>query len=117
MKRAGAVIVTFALVLLSGCGIEGKWRFQEVMPTDARGQFQFGEVTFRPDGAFDAIADFGDGAKPSSGAYTFSNGELALTNANGDKIVYDAAIESMGSILRVKKMMHGKEVMATFKRQ
>lgn len=117
MARLRRAMLAAFLLTLTGCGIQGKWKFQTVTPEDARGQFQLGDVTFHTDGSYETIADYGSGATAGRGKYIYHDDKLTLTTGDGKTLEYDAEMEAMSSRLRVKKVMHGKEVVATFKRE
>ncbi len=117
--RRGIVLVSLAVLggLLSGCGITGEWTLVTVEPKEAARHYAFGEFELRPDGTYEAEADFGKGLTKSSGTYTYENGKLTLVAADGETRTYDARLIEMASKLEVvSTMQDGKKVTAVMRR-
>lgn len=113
--KLGAAVA--AVLLVTGCADHtGKWVLDTIDPPDARGQYQFANITLNKDGTYWAEREVGGKMEKNTGTYTFENGTLAFKNAAGKTITYDAQMMDMNNKMKVMAETHGKKVTAVMKR-
>jgi hypothetical protein len=97
-----SVGMIMGLVLLSGCGVAGKWSLAAVDPTAARRDVEYHELTLQKDGTF-----YGEakevGIETTSGVYTYKRGVLDLTAQDGERHIYDARLGFGGNTLHLSE--------------
>ncbi len=103
-------ILSFGLV---GCGgIAGNWSLHE----SDQENFPISQVTLSDDGSYTAVSAYDGQERKSSGKYTFEEGKLTFTTAEGKERVYDAKLTGFGGKLEVVAMQGDKRIVATMKR-
>ncbi len=113
-----AMTFSTALVVLTGCGIQGKWTVDHVEPADAAGDFKIASVELMKGGDYTATATEGETELESSGRWEFSEGKLTLipSQEGAGTRVYDAALKDFGRSLHVTAKEGDEEVTAVMKR-
>ncbi len=114
MRRSAlAVAACLSLVVVSGCGIEGKWSLQRVKPTAARPNVAYEALTIEQDGTFYA-QNQQPGAEAVSGTWVYGDGLLVLRQQNGERLTYGADLR--GDHLILKQPWDDHILIANYKR-
>ncbi len=101
-------------ILLTGCGVQGKWSLSQVDPTAARRDFPFEVITLQRDGTFYAEAKNPPGSV--SGTYRYENNTLSLTEHDGTTYTFDATMLTANR-LRLQEPWQDRELKAEFVRR
>ena len=92
----------FALALLAGCGIAGRWETVRVEPEhDA---FSLGLVTFDTGGRYTASSRIDGAARTSTGTYEWTAGSLVLTPTTGPSRTYRCRRSASGAELTLQHL-------------
>jgi hypothetical protein len=106
-----------ALLVMTGCGINGKWSLSTVSPTAARRDFEFQSLTLQRDGTFYAEAlEPGGEIGTRSGTYTYKDGTLQLVAHDGESYTYDAKLRGAND-LELKRGWDGRTLEAELVRR
>jgi hypothetical protein len=111
-------LVMFAALIVTGCGITGKWSLESVNPTADRRDFEYQSLTLQKDGTFYAESlEPHQGIETTSGTYTYKNGTLALVAHDGEEHTYQAQLEDAGKKLQLVQTGRERKIKATFMRR
>jgi len=115
-KTLTTLVLISAAVVVTGCGVNGKWELSTVDPTAARRDFEFQSLTLQSDGSFYAeSSEAGEKIRTTSGTYTYQKGTLRLVEHDGEAHSYDAVRQ--GDELVLKQHWHGQPIKAKFVRK
>lgn len=114
MRRTSLLALLAGLVVLTGCGINGKWSLANVEPTAERRDFEFASFTLQKDGTFYA-EKVAPRSESVSGTYTYEDRTLTLNEERGPRYTYGADLQ--GDELELEKYAEGRRVTATFERK
>jgi hypothetical protein len=106
-----------AALLVTGCGVQGKWVLRDVSPEEAQGHFKWASIELKSDGTYVAESEYEGAKRESSGTYEYSDDTLTLTTADGATHIYAADVGKLGFELVVKREYGGQEVIAKMKRK
>ncbi|MFQ5807011.1 MAG: lipocalin family protein [Phycisphaerae bacterium] len=112
-----ASVLSAGLLVLTGCGVAGKWTLVSITPEEARGHYALVNVTLDDDGTYAATAEKEGETVTSTGQYTFDNNKLTFTSADGKTRSYDAKLVWLGARMKVKTTTQDEEVTAIMKRE
>ncbi len=110
-----AALATAGL-LVTGCGVNGKWTLDSVTPDSAKGHFRLAAVTLNSDGSYVAESEYEGKKETSTGKYEYKDGKLTFMPDKGEQRSYDAELIDMGTHLRVKTASEHGDVVAVMKR-
>jgi hypothetical protein len=108
------------LVVLTGCGISGKWTLQSVTPDTAKGQCPIKALCLNDDGTYVACtqAPGQDKGACGKGTYSYDKGTkvLAFKADDGKEFKYTANLMCPGGEMKITGGEKGKEWTAVMKR-
>lgn len=110
------VVLSLAALLITGCGVNGKWSLARVEPDAARRDVEFHSLRLDKDGSFYAEASEGT-IKTTSGTYTFKDDVLELRAHDGERHSYDARLENSGNELVLESLWQGKKLVMRYERR
>lgn len=76
---ASIAALSVLLVAVSGCGVQGTWRMQQIEPATAAGHMEFGVIRLADDGTFTADVKYEDKTRDVGGTYTYDCASKLLT--------------------------------------
>jgi hypothetical protein len=94
--------VPFALTLVAGCGIAGRWETVRVEPEP--GAFSLGFVTFDAGGRYTASARIDGAVRTSTGTYRWTGASLVLTPTSGPPRTYRCRRSASGAELTLEHL-------------
>jgi hypothetical protein len=114
-----AALAAAVVLVLSGCGMNGKWTLESIDPESARGHFKLATVELKSDGTYVADSDYDGKTQTSTGKYTYDKEtkKLTFTPDQGEARTYDAELVQMCSKMRVKTASEHGDVVAIMKRK
>jgi hypothetical protein len=117
MNRKALATICAAALLITGCGIDGKWSLSSVDPTAAWRDFEYQSLILQRDGTFHGEAlEFGDQIRATSDTYTYDDGTLQLVAHDGEIHAYDTRMHGANELV-LKRNRDGRKVAATFHRK
>lgn len=87
----GRMLISSAMLLLSGCALGGSWRAESIQPQGS--PFPINEITFdkgkyTATGMFTAQGDYSEKPRTTTGEYSFNGLALKLKPAGGPELFY-----------------------------
>ena len=119
MKAALKVVVlSCALLALTGCGMNAKWEMKSITPATASEHFGMKVLCLMDDGTYMACAVVKDKPACLAGTYTYDNQGQMLTfkDKDGQARSYHAKLLCPGGEMKIWSDEQGKEWTATMKR-
>ena len=112
-----ALTMSAGLLWATGCGMPGRWVVHRTEPETARGSFEEGEITLRPDHTYVAEAQYPGAKVTREGRWEYADGKLTFTGDDGRQRVYEAELLDFGKRLKIVTVVQGADVVAILTRQ
>jgi hypothetical protein len=106
---------TAALLLVTGCSIQGQWELVSVEPQAARRDVAYHAFTLQKDGSYYAEAE-DEGIHTTSGTYNYEKGVLDFIPHEGPRRTFDADFES-ATRLHLERLWEGRKLELVYERR
>ena len=111
------LLLSCVLVVVTGCGVNGKWTLQSITPEAERARFNLQWMCLMDDGSYMAAAQEEGKSTCLAGTYTYDGKSKLLTfRTNGKERAYHADLMCPGGKMKVTSAEAGETWTATMKR-
>lgn len=112
-----ALLLSCAVAVLTGCGVQGKWTLQSIQPESEKARFNLQWMCLMDDGSYMAAAQEEGKSACLGGTYTYDGKTKTLTfKTDGKERAYHADLVCPGGKMKVTPAEGGESWTATMKR-
>ena len=128
-SRMSAMALAASTLIVSGCGVTGKWESTQLSPEIARDEYRLVEpwlapgheftrahITIRHDGSYDADVHYGDIVRTSTGKWEEEDGTLTFVDDQGCSATYKRELSGDHKKLTLIRPIKGTDVKLTLAR-